>query len=155
MSRTEASGSAPGEYYRNNLGALLRDPEMWIQARIQARMEAAGFGDMRPAHGKVFQFIGNGCRVTDLAERALITKQSMAELVAHLEARGYVERIPDPVDRRAKMIRLTKRGKSTLPVALATIREVEQEWEAILGRKRMALLRQLLIDLRASLLSRG
>ena len=42
-----------------------------------------------------------------LAERAAITKQSMAELVAHLERHGYVERVPDPTDRRAKLVRST------------------------------------------------
>lgn len=155
MSSGKAKAPPVPDFSRYNLGALLRDPEMWVQARIQLSMEAAGFGDMRPSHGKVFQFIGSGCRVTELAERAMMTKQSMAELVAHLQARHYVESIPDPRDRRAKLIRLTRRGKATMPVALAAIRDVEREWAAILGQKRLETLRQLLGELRAGLSDPG
>jgi DNA-binding MarR family transcriptional regulator len=131
-----------------NIGALVRDLLMAIEQRMDERMAAAGFGDLRSTHGKVFQFIGDGCTVTELAARAQMTRQSMAELVEHLEQRGYVERLPHPADRRARLVRLTARGEATIPVALATLGELEREWARILGRREMAHLKRSLARLR-------
>ena len=73
-----------------------------------------GAGAARP----VLQYLDDaGTRVSVLAERAQITKQSMAELVAHLERHGYVERVPDPADGRAKLVRATDRGRAVFAVA--------------------------------------
>ena len=63
-----------------------------------------------------------------LAERAAMTKQSMAELVAHLERHGYVERVPDPSDRRAKLVRATERGGEVYEIARQVVAEMEREW---------------------------
>lgn len=56
-----------------------------------------------------------GTRVSVLAERAQITKRSMAELVVHLERHGCVERVPNPDHRRAKLVRATRRGEEVCP----------------------------------------
>jgi DNA-binding MarR family transcriptional regulator len=98
----------------------------------------------------VFQHIeAGGSRLTDLAERAQITKQSMGYLVDYLEERGYVERRPDPTDRRATLICLTDRGWSQVRAALAIIAAVEAEWTQALGKERMAHLRDLLTELKS------
>src|SRR6187200_2763434 len=79
---------------------------------LAKRVEAAGLTDIRPGHGCVFGTIEpEGSRLTDLAFRANMTKQSVGEAASDLEARGYVERVPDPEDGRAKIIRLTERGR--------------------------------------------
>jgi DNA-binding MarR family transcriptional regulator len=88
--------------------------------------------------------------VSVLAERAQMTKQSMAELVGHLEAHGYVERVPDPTDRRAKLVRSTARGRESFPIALAAIAEMEVRWTERLGEARMRELRALLAELNES-----
>src|SRR5438876_6895089 len=76
------------------------------------RVEQSGFSDIRPGHGCVFGTIEpEGSRLTDLAERARMTKQSVGEATSDLEQRGYVERVSDPDDGRAKIIRLTERGR--------------------------------------------
>ena len=81
---------------------------------IHARLAEQGHPHIRVAHGNVFQFLDDeGTRVSVLAERAQMTKQSMGELVAHLEAHGYVERVPDPSDGRAKLVRPTASGQAT------------------------------------------
>jgi DNA-binding MarR family transcriptional regulator len=68
----------------------------------------------------VFQFLDDArTHVGTLARRAQMTKQSMAELVAHLERHGFVERIPDPADRRAKLVRVTGKGRATIPIVSA------------------------------------
>src|SRR5690348_10285241 len=71
------------------------------------------FSDIRLVHGCVFRHMKErGLRLTEIAERGNMTKQSAGEVVDDLVARGYVERIPDPDDRRAKIIRLTERGEA-------------------------------------------
>jgi DNA-binding MarR family transcriptional regulator len=120
-----------------NIGILLRRPFQAIVDAIDARLAANGFDEIRPAHHNVFQFIEpEGTRVTVLADRAQMSKQSMAELVAHLEDHGYAERVPDPSDRRAKLVRLTDRGRATVPVALEAIRETAAGWRKEVGAER-------------------
>ena len=86
-----------------------------------------------------------------LAERAGVTKQSMAELVAHLERHGYVERVPDPADRRAKLVRATARGGEVYAIAREVVAELEAEWTRLLGEAKMRRLRGLLEELNAAI----
>ena len=114
-----------------NLGVLLREPFRVASAQLHERFAEHGHPEVRPPHGNVFQFLDDdGTRVSVLADRAQVTKQSMAELVAHLERHGYVERIPDPADRRAKLVRATARGKELYALA----REFAAETEARVDR---------------------
>ena len=107
---------------------------------------------MRAPHGNVFQYLDDGgTRVIVLAERAQITKQSMAELVAHLERHGYVERVPDPADRRAKLVRTTRKGRQVYAIAREVVAEIEQDWTRRLGKTKMRQLRRLLEELNAGL----
>jgi len=89
--------------------------------------------------------------VSVLAERAQITKQSMAELVAHLERLGYVERVPDPSDKRAKLVRATRRGRQLYAIARDVVAEIEADWTKRLGKAKMRQLRELLEELNAGL----
>ena len=131
-----------------NLGILLRAPFQEVVRRVSSELAAAGFDDLRPAHTAVFQHIApDGSRLTDLAERAQITKQSMGYLVDYLEQRGYLERRPDPSDRRAALVCLTDRGREEVRAAMAIIRNIELEWTRALGKQRMRQLRELLTEL--------
>jgi DNA-binding MarR family transcriptional regulator len=133
---------------RPNVGILLRGRYQEVVERVSAGMAEAGFDDLRPAHSVVFQHIkAEGSRLTDLAERAQITKQSMGYLVDYLEERGYLERRPDPTDRRAALVCLTERGWAQVRAALAIIAALEAEWTRALGKKRMEQLRELLTEL--------
>ena len=79
---------------------------------LARRAGAAGYPDIRVSHSCVFGNIDvEGSRLTDLAERANMAKQSVGEVASDLEQRGYVERVADPTDGRAKIIRLTERGR--------------------------------------------
>src|SRR3954447_26272579 len=81
-------------------------------AEFRQELVESGYGDIRPTHGCVFRFVHeDGMRLTDLAALAGMTKQSIGEIVDALASRGYVERFPDPADRRAKLIRLTAKGE--------------------------------------------
>ena len=98
------------------------------------------------------QFLDDeGTRVSVLADRAQMTKQSMAELVGHLERLGYVERVPDPRDRRAKLVRATQRGKQLYAIAHEVVAEIEADWTRRLRKAKMSQLRTLLEELNAGL----
>jgi DNA-binding MarR family transcriptional regulator len=116
-----------------------------LSEELAKRVEAAGYTDIRPGHGCVFGTIEpQGSRLTELAERAGMTKQSVGEATSDLEERGYVERVPDPDDGRAKIIRLTERGREAQAVGRRLIDELEREWAERHGEERVAALRDAL-----------
>ena len=117
-----------------------------FQEELRRRIDAAGYGDIRPGHGCVFSTIDpiSGSRLTELAERARMTKQSVGEMATDLERRGYLERVSDPEDGRAKIIRLTPRGREAYTVGRQLIDEIEREWCERYGEERIAALRETL-----------
>jgi DNA-binding MarR family transcriptional regulator len=82
--------------------------------------------------------------MTDLADRAMMTKQTVGEVVSDLERRGYVERVPDPEDGRAKIIRLTTKGREVYLTGWRLNKEFEEEWATRFGKDRVAALREAL-----------
>lgn len=112
------------------IGVLLRLPFEVLLDRVYSELVTHGFEDVRPAHGNVFRYISpDGSRLTELADAAQITKQSMNYLVEYLHDRGYVEMIPDPTDGRAKLIHLTSQGQKVQQMAVQISRQVEAEWQ--------------------------
>ena len=152
MSRSRTSTHIePGEGGRH-LGVLLRDVWHGFLDELFTRLAANGFDDLRPAYSPVFQHLERGgTRIGVLAERAQMTNQSMGYLVDALERRGYVERRPDPADRRAALVVITDRGRAEIAVARRMIAEIEQEWEDRIGSKPMAGLREALEALSGAL----
>jgi DNA-binding MarR family transcriptional regulator len=114
-------------------------------AELSRRVAATDYADIRISHGCVFGNIDpDGSRLTDLAERAHLTKQSVGEVTSDLEQRGYVERVPDPDDGRAKIIRLTERGRQAQTLGRGLIDDIEREWGERFGDERIAALREAL-----------
>lgn len=119
------------------------------EAHIFQAVRDAGFTDFTVAQGRLAAGIDpEGTRLTVLAERAQVAKQTATALVDHLERSGYVERVPDPADGRARLVRLTRRGQKVIPVARAEEQAVEQQWTEHLGARRMGQLREALVLLR-------
>jgi DNA-binding MarR family transcriptional regulator len=140
----------PARKRPENLGVLLREPYLLGTERLHERFAERGHPDVRTPHGNVFAYLDDhGTRVSVLADRAQITKQSMAELVAHLERHGYVERVPDPDDGRAKLVRATRKGDQIYAIARDFVAETEREWSRRLGKAKMRRLRELLEELNA------
>lgn len=130
------------------VGQLLVRALSAFRADLYARAEVAEFTDIRPAHLQVFGNIDwRGSRLTYLAARAGMTRPSMGELVDELEERGYLERRPDPTDRRAKLICLTREGRRVLIQALRAVREIEQDYALVLGKERFEVMCGALQDL--------
>ena len=131
-----------------NLAQLLKHPFEALLTRLHRELAAAGFPDVRPAHGCVFQYTEpDGSRLTDLAQRAGLTKPTVLAAVDDLERLGYVERVPDPEGRRAKLVQLTARGAAAAAEGARIIAGIETDWAGRLGPRRAGALRRALEDL--------
>ncbi|MHB8508533.1 MAG: MarR family winged helix-turn-helix transcriptional regulator [Candidatus Dormibacteria bacterium] len=127
------------------IGSLLIIPNTELAALVHEGLTQRGFADVPPSQRVVLQILAPaGARVTDLARQAGMTKQSMAYLVGQLEAAGYVERVEDPGDRRASLVRRTERGWAFNGAAAELVHEIEEEWTRMLGPRQMAQLKKLL-----------
>lgn len=132
-----------------NLGVQLFIPYRWMENRVVEALVAAGHADLTFAQMRVLQRIGpEGTRLTALAEQAQVRKQTAGALVDQLERAGWVDRVPDPTDGRARLVRLTAKARRVMRVAEAAVDEVTAEWEAHLGSRRMSQLRAALTALR-------
>jgi DNA-binding MarR family transcriptional regulator len=126
--------------------ALLSQLRDAVGAELYARLTDLGFAELRPAHGCVFGNIqGTGSRLTELADRSGLTKQSVGEAVADLEQLGFVERVPDPADGRAKIIQLTPHGTEALEAAQEIFADIERRFAQEIGPQRYAEFRETLL----------
>ena len=134
---------------RQNLALLCFYPSRAMEARLLAAMSDAGYDDITLAQARIAARIGpRGTRLTDLAEQALVTKQTAGHLVDQLERAGYVRRVPDPTDARARLVQMAERGQELVALARKVESQVEREWTAHLGEKATAQLRAALERLR-------
>lgn len=134
----------------HSLTALLRRTYNLLAERIFAGIVAhPGYHDLRPSHGNVLEQLEleDGVRLTDLAARAGMTPQSMGQLVDDLERLGYLERSPDPEDRRAKRIHLTARGKENVRVAARVAEAMERDLIDLVGESRFRAFRRTLEEI--------
>lgn len=117
-----------------------------------ARVSAKTRLPIRASHTALFPHVDlEGTRQTELARRVGVSKQAIHQLVSELEALGVLERVPDPSDRRATLVRFTnKKGRSLLD-GLAMLAELERELEMGIGQKRMRALHDALSALDAHL----
>ena len=130
------------------MGLLLKLPYLELERYTSRRLAELGFGEVRPAHYAVFQVLRpEGSRLTDLAERAGMTKQSMGYLVDHLQHHGYLQRVPDPKDQRAQIIRITPKAKQFDEAVEAVIEELHAAWAGRIGKAKFRQLRELLGEL--------
>jgi DNA-binding MarR family transcriptional regulator len=128
--------------------ALLSQVRDAVAAELYSGLAERGFAELRPAHGCVFGNIDQpGARLTELADRSGLTKQSVGEAVADLEQLGFVERVPDPEDGRAKIIRLTSHGADALATAEEIFSDIEARFAAEVGRERFDEFRETLTRL--------
>lgn len=127
-----------------NIGLLLFIPNRDVENRVLAAVNAAGF-DVTQAQARVLMRVDpQGTRLTVLAEAAQVTKQTAGFLVDQLEKAGYVERVPDPADGRARLVKVTGKALGAVPVANEELARIEAEWERHLGKRRMGQLREAL-----------
>jgi DNA-binding MarR family transcriptional regulator len=130
------------------IGLLLRLLYQHHAQDIEVALREAGFGDLRPPHANVFPFVPpEGITVSELADLARVRKQTMAQAVDQLERMGYVERRPNPRDRRSRLVFLTERGAAVKPVTHATAAGVEERWAELTSPEDVEALRAALLRL--------
>jgi len=132
------------------VGALMLVGWQWVREQVFDGVRAAGYDDLNPAHIGLIRYPTlNGLRPIDIAARMQITKQSVHDLLGHMEQRGYLVREEDPADRRARVVRLTDKGRQLERDVRAQAAAAEAQIAAMLGERRFGQLRdalQLLVD---------
>jgi len=130
------------------LGVLLFIPYRHLEQRVLRAVNEAGY-PITLAQARMAQRMDDaGSRLTELAEAAQVTKPTAGYLVDQLEKDGYVERVADPRDARARLIRFTAKGHAVIAVARVVQEGIEQEWRDHLGEQRSRALVEALVDLR-------
>jgi DNA-binding MarR family transcriptional regulator len=132
-----------------NVSVLMFIAYRSAENQIIDAVRSAGYTDFTVAQARVAARIGpNGTRLSDLAEQAQVAKQTATVLVDRLERAGYVERVSDPTDARARLVRIAARGAEVILIARAEEARIEAEWTEHLGKRRMSQLREALTALR-------
>lgn len=145
---TDIALPGPGAPTDIGLGVLLFIPYRHLEQRVLAAVVDAGY-PITLVQARLFQRVDHeGSRLTRLAEAAQLTKQAAGFLVDQLERGGYVERVADPSDGRARLVRITPRGYHVIAIATAEQARIETEWHRHLGAGPTEKLRQTLSKLR-------
>jgi DNA-binding MarR family transcriptional regulator len=132
------------------IGELLREVRAMLIDGVEQRVSAAGFEDLRGNHDCVFSHLSpQGTRVAQLATQSQMAPQTIVWHVDQLERLGYVERIPDPSDRRAKLIRPTEHGLAFMAAARDALADIEHNWTSALGPDSLTQLRDALRAIRS------
>ena len=131
-----------------NLGVLLFIPLRYMEQAVLDELKAHGH-DVPINQARVFARIGpQGSRLVDLARAAQVSKQTIGTIVDQLQQAGYVERRPDPVDGRSRLVVITERGQHLIELTAPVVQRIEEAWEAHLGKHRTRQLREALTELR-------
>src|ERR1700731_2144751 len=112
---------------------------------LRAAFAAAGLDGIRPAQAvALVPLAAGGLHASDLADRLRVSRQAVAQAIAPLERHGYITRVPDPVDARARIIELTPRGQQALRAMRSNALDREKRWQQVLGKQRLGELRETL-----------
>jgi DNA-binding MarR family transcriptional regulator len=131
-----------------NLGLLLFIPYRAMETAVLAELREHGH-HLTISQARVFQRIGpDGSRPSELAEAAQLSKKTLGSILDQLERAGYVARVPDATDGRARLVTVTDLGRELVTLSLPVVREMERSWTRHLGRERTRQLREALTDLR-------
>jgi DNA-binding MarR family transcriptional regulator len=142
MSSNEVDREQLLEMRQQHIGRLLGQAFRGFNNRAIAKLRQRGHSGLTLAHTLLLSHLDvEGTRITVLADRAGITKQSMGQLAIDLEKRGYIERKADPSDHRATLVLFTSTGWQFLHDAYEIKKEIEAEYQAILGEEEMQQLR--------------
>jgi DNA-binding MarR family transcriptional regulator len=136
-----------------------REPRYFLLGRMRAieraahramleAVQEAGYPYMRMQHiALMAHMTTEGLRITEFADLMQVTKSAASQLVSWLESHGLVERLPDPADRRASLVRTTPAAKTGFQAARHRYAEIEDEWERAIGAKGLTALAHTLREL--------
>jgi DNA-binding MarR family transcriptional regulator len=119
---------------QDTLGHLLTRSARLFNEQAVAAVQAAGYPEVRESWvGLLRHLEPDGVRSSVLGDRLGITKQAAGQLVSDLERVGYLERVPDPSDGRAKLVRMTDRGFGAWLAGLDALHTLESELHRVVG----------------------
>ncbi len=131
-----------------NLGLLLFIPYRAMESAVLNALREHGH-QLTISQARVFQRIGpDGSRPGVLADATQLSKQTLGSILDQLEGAGYVSRVPDPSDGRARLVAITERGRELVTLSLPVVQEMERAWARHLGPTRTRQLREALTELR-------
>ena len=130
------------------IGALLRLAWQAVRERIYEGVLEAGYTDLSRAQVFLLRWPPfDGLRPSEIATRNQLSRQAINDLLSDLEKKGYLERIPDPTDGRARIVRLTERGWDLTQVISDMSFASEREWAQVIGESRYEEFRSALFEL--------
>ena len=130
------------------IGRLFLRASRTFEARAVERIHALGYEDYRPSDNLVLIHLDTrGNRVSELADRACVTKQAISKIVHDLENRNLVAIEPDPDDGRAQIVKLTDRGLEMMMDAFEEVFALDDEFASILPDGDLEKIRQGLLTL--------
>ncbi|MBK6286401.1 MAG: MarR family transcriptional regulator [Gammaproteobacteria bacterium] len=139
-------------YKSNNIGQALIEVARDYQKSALDAYAKVGHGKLQASHQSLLLHLGlEGARMTDLAERAGVSKQTMGQIIDEVEALGYVERTPAPYDRRAKIIKFTDKGIDLIKIGTIIGENIQQRYAQYIGPKMVTLLHKILVELRSNI----
>ena len=151
MARSKLTQEDLDLFRKHNIGQHLLEVARDFQKRALEAFVARGHAGLQPAHQAVLTHLRvTGTRLTELAQRAAMSKQAMGQLVDEVERLGYVERVSDPTDGRAKIVRFTQAGLELIKHGTDIATEIQREYAALIGERKLNLLREILEELHAS-----
>ena len=129
------------------IGALLRLAHQEAVSRVLQVLAERGLGNINQAHSRLFQYPPiDGMRPADLAKRLGVSKQALNHLLGQLEKLGYLRRSREEGNGHTA-IYFTERGWLVLESTIATMRQLEADWQRKLGKRRFADLKETLREL--------
>jgi DNA-binding MarR family transcriptional regulator len=142
-----APNRLPGIEQAPYIGALLRMALQTARGRIVQALSEKGLDDINQAYAPLFQYPPiDGMRPSDLAKRLGISKQALNHVLGQVEKLGYIERRVAQ-DSRGAAVHFTDRGWQVLETTVATMRQLEADWQAQIGKRRFAELKAALREL--------
>ena len=148
MPKTELKQADLDHYRKTNIGQALMEVARDFQKGALEEYSRAGHRKLQSSHQAILTYLSlDGTRLTELAARASMTKQAMGQLVDEVERLGYVERIPDPSDGRAKIVRFTRKGRMLIKEGTGIGEEIQRKYASLIGENKLLRLRDLLDEL--------
>lgn len=140
--------TTPTDEQTPHVGAKLRMVWQWVRDQVDDGVRSEGYEHLDPAHLRMLWYPGlDGRRPSELASERQITKQTVSYLINDLEQRGYVVRVPDPRDGRARIVNLTPAGRRLEMVVNKLALDAELQIAERLGPRRFRALREALDEL--------
>jgi len=142
------SAQALDRLYSTNLLRQLMDVSVALNQRLLQASAANGHRGLKMSFAAVMAQAGFGnARLSDIAAMNGTTKQAISQTARELSDLGYIRLLPDPEDRRARIIVLTERGSELIADSLRSIDTIRAQAAELIGDEKLAILEAVIGEL--------